>query len=86
MFFLAPSLPHRCKSCGCRCRSDTVWEWIADFIFALPAGALFLLAMFHDLSWMIALALIFLIAIVMYVAFPFITPFVSVNNKQSHEQ
>jgi membrane protein YdbS with pleckstrin-like domain len=85
MFFLAPSLPHRCKSCDCRYRSNAVWEWIADFIFALPAGIVILLAWWHHLSWPIALVLVLSIVTVMYVIFPFITPFVLVGNKQTHE-
>jgi len=86
MFFCGPSLPHTCKSCGCRYRSDAIWEWIADFIFAAPSAVVLLLAWWHHLSWTVAVISILFIVAVMFAIFPFITPFVLVGRKQSEEQ
>ena len=86
MFFVGPSLPHHCKSCGCRYRSNAVWEWIADFIFAAMILSVLGLAWYHHISWPIAVALILVIVAVAYVIFPFVTPFVLAGKKQSNEQ
>jgi len=86
MFFLGPSFPHRCKSCGCRYRSDAVWEWIADFVFAAMILSVLGLAWYHRISWPLAVILIIFGIGISYAIFPFVTPFVLVGKKQSNEQ
>jgi|ERR1017187_959810 hypothetical protein len=86
MFFLGPSLPHNCKSCGCRFRSDAVWEWIADFIFAAIVISVLWLAWSHHITWIVAAMLIAVVVAICYVIFPFVTPFVFSGKKKSDEQ
>jgi len=86
MFFCGPSLPHRCKGCGCRYRSDAVWEWIADFIFAMVVLSVLFLAWRHHISWPVAVVLILVVIGISYVTFPFVTPFVVVGKKYDDEQ
>lgn len=83
-FFLAPSLPHRCKACGCRHRSHPVWEWTADFIFAGLVVAVLFLAWFHFISWLLAGILILALVAIACAIFPYVTPFV-IAEKKAHE-
>ncbi len=86
MFFLGPSLPHRCKECNCRYRSHAVWEWVADFIFAGAIVLLWYLGWRHHISWTLVVILMLLVLLIAYALFPFITPFVIVGKKPEEEK
>jgi hypothetical protein len=85
LFFIAPSLPHKCKECNCIYRSNPLWEWIGDFVFAAPCVTVALLALRHHLSWKIASVLILFVLVLAYALFPYLTPFILAKEKSRQE-
>lgn len=80
-FFLicAPYVRYRCSTCGCRFRVNLKWEWAGDVVGGGSWAALFLLAWFGVLRWSIAVNLITLVLELGVILFPYVTPFVLVE-------
>ena len=86
LYFLGPSLPHRCKACSCTYRSQSLWEWTADFIAVALILPILFLAWHHHISWVLAVLWILFVFAIGYVLFPYITPFVLVKRGQDYDK
>ena len=75
MFKCVPHVRYGCRSCGCRFRPNSRWEWIGNTIGGALWATFFLLAWFGVLRWSIAAILIASVFALGFTLFPYITRF-----------
>ena len=74
----------RCQSCGCSYKADSLWEHLGSLGLAAGFGVSLSLGWFGLVSWPVSVLLFFGVAAIGYILFPYITPFVIIQDK--HEQ
>jgi hypothetical protein len=71
--------------CSCTYRSQPLWEWTGNIIFAAVILPAYFLARFHYISWILAALWASFVIALSYVLFPYVTPFVLAEKAQESD-
>lgn len=75
-----------CSSCGCSYKANSLWEHLGSAGLAVGFGVSLSLGWFGFVSWPISILLFLAVAATGYVLFPYITPFVLIQEEHDHER